>query len=244
MALFDPYLLLDHVTIAEDNGAAEIGFPRHPHRGIETLSIVLAGEVGHRDSIGNAGTVSAGGAQWMTAGNGIYHEEMLAGGPDGGEFVQLWFNLPRAKKRVAPAYAGCAEPPTAILRDAHVQVIAGTFEGVAGAFQGIAVDPTILTAKLGPGALLELPTRIDDACLVYVLQGSLHEPAPFAPPYLNVYGSGDTLELRAGPDGLQAIVLVARPIHEPVLQYRSFVMNTPEDILETRLMMDRDEFGR
>jgi quercetin 2,3-dioxygenase len=166
MAILDPFLLLDHPTVAASSDV--VGFPRHPHRGIETLSYVLVGEVGHKDSLGNEGTVGAGGAQWMTAGNGIFHEEMLIPGPDGAEFLQLWFSLPRDQKRIAPAYVGAQanEVPEVVVVGATVRVVAGSFQGVEGPFHGIAVQPTVLDVSLEAGQSLDIPTAAGEAAIL------------------------------------------------------------------------------
>src|SRR5579871_3434407 len=118
LVLLDPFLLLDHLTVAaNEGGVSSVGFPRHPHRGIETLTYVFAGHVHHRDSLGNDSRVGAHGSQWMTAGGGIFHEEMLEIGADGCEAQQIWFNLPAAQKMIRPGYVAAhgADIPTAEL---------------------------------------------------------------------------------------------------------------------------------
>jgi redox-sensitive bicupin YhaK (pirin superfamily) len=238
LAVLDPIILLDHVKTAP--GSGKIGFSRHPHRGIETVSVVVEGEVGHSDSLGNEGFVGPDGTQWMNAGNGIWHEEMLIPGPEGGEMMQLWFSLPRAKKRVQPTYQNGPVVPFA----SGVRVIAGRFGGVEGLFQGISVQPTILVATLEANAALTIPTEADEAAFAYVFRGSATIEGKTAnAPEMMILTGGDETVLTAGPDGARVLFVSAKPLEEPILQYRSFVMNTAEDICETVEMIEAGTFA-
>lgn len=244
LILLDPFLLLDHVTVDPERSGGEVGFPRHPHRGIETLSWVLQGEVAHRDSLGNEGRVGRGGSQWMTAGNGIWHEEHLAPDESGGEFLQLWFNLPASLKRIPAGYAGCAAVPVVSVPGGEVRIAAGSFAGVAGAFEGIAVRPVVLEVSLEPGASVELPAPFGDSAFAYVAAGSLLvEGSTAVAPQLMVFGSGEGVVARAGDSGARFLFASASPLAEPVMQYRSFVMNTADDIGETLEMVREDRLG-
>lgn len=244
LAVLDPLILLDHAFIPETSDV--VGFPRHPHRGIETLSYVLKGEVGHKDSRGNEGIVGPGGTQWMTAGNGIFHEEMLKPDDHGAEMLQLWFSLPRDQKRIPAAYAGgpAEEVPVVAGPGSTVRVVAGSFHGTAGVFTGIAVDPTVLDVQLAPGAELEFETRLGDAAFAYVLEGALIQGSETeSGPKMVVFTDGDAVKLQAGSEGARVFFVTAKPLNEPILQYRSFVMNTPEDIAETLEMIRTGTFG-
>jgi hypothetical protein len=244
MAILDPILLLDHPTVAASSGV--VGFARHPHRGIETLSYVLVGKVGHKDSLGNEETVGAGGAQWMTAGNGIFHEEMLIPGPGGAEFIQLWFNLPRDQKRIPAAYVGysAADVPSVAVGGATVRVVAGSFQGVVGAFEGIAVRPTVLDISLAAGESLELPTVPGEAAFLYVVRGAISvEGTPATAPELMVLTDGDRVTFHATEGACRGLFVAARPLNEPILQYRSVVMNTVEDIQESVAMIAAGSFA-
>ena len=245
MAILDPLILLDHATIP---AASEVvGFPRHPHRGIETLSYVLAGTVGHKDSRGSEGTVGAGGTQWMTAGNGIFHEEMLAPDADGASMLQLWFSLPADKKRIPPSYMGgpADEVPVVESAGVNVRVVAGSFQGTSGSFTGIAVDPTVLDIRLEPNTSVEIATRRGDATIAYIMEGSIELDDHIGRSVtLVVFTDGDTVTLTSRDKGARVFFVSARPTNEPILQYRSFVMNTPEDIAETLAMIKAGEFGR
>ncbi|MFZ4508576.1 MAG: pirin family protein [Fimbriimonas sp.] len=245
MMLLDPFLLLDHVTIDPAHGSGEIGFPRHPHRGIETLSYVISGKVSHRDSLGNSGQVGAGGTQWMTAGNGIFHEEMLAPEEGAGEFLQLWTNLPAASKRIPAGYVGAESVPVVSEGDATVRVIAGEFGGVAGAFSDIAVSPTILDIELDIFGRVTLSGLGGKSAFAYVLKGAVRsEGEAVEGPTLAVFTDGESLVLKAGEDGARLFFGAALPLGEPILQYRSLVMNTTDDIAETLAMIASDDFGK
>ena len=245
MAIFDPIMLLDHASISA--GSEVVGFPRHPHRGIETVSYVISGEVGHKDSIGNEGIVGPGGTQWMTAGNGIWHEEMMKPGPEGAEMLQLWFSLPRNKKRVPAGYVGgpAEDVPEVVKASATVRIVAGSFDGTEGLFKGIAVDPTILDITLHDNATIEIPADHGHATFAYVIRGKVTTTGrTVSAPEQIVFGDGDYVSLTAGSQGARVFYVSAKPLHEPIVQYRSFVMNTVGDIKETTDMIHADSFGK
>jgi len=245
MAILDPFILLDHASIEATSDV--VGFPRHPHRGIETLSYVLLGEVGHKDSQGNEGQVGPGGSQWMTAGDGIYHEEMLVPGPDGAEFLQLWFSLPADKKRIPAAYNGgpAEDIPEVSTREATVRVVAGSFGGVDGLFTGIAVNPTVLHIALSPGGTVEVPAAAGEAAFAYVVRGSAQCGGAWATaPKVIVLSDGDAATFTGSDSGAQILFVAAKPLNEPILQYRSFVMNTVEEIQETLAMIKAGTFAK
>lgn len=244
MAILDPIILLDHASISAESDV--VGFPRHPHRGIETVSYVISGEVGHKDSIGNESIVGPGGTQWMTAGNGIWHEEMMKPGDEGAEMLQLWFSLPRDQKRVAPAYVGgpADEVPEVVKASGVVRIVAGEFEGAKGLFQGIAVNPTILDITLHGHSTLEVPTNHGWATFAYVIRGTVTTTGrTVSAPEQIVFAEGDYVSLTAGAQGARVFYVSAKPLHEPIIQYRSFVMNTVEDIKETIDMIHDKTFG-
>ena len=245
MAIFDPIMLLDHAAISAESET--VGFPRHPHRGIETVSYVLTGEVGHKDSIGNEEIVGPGGTQWMTAGNGIWHEEMMKPGPEGAEMLQLWFSLPRDQKRIPPKYVGgpADDVPQVEKGAAVIRIVAGSFEGTQGVFKGIAVNPTILDITLHDNSTLEIPTDMGAETMAYVVRGNVTSDSHnVSTPMVMAYADGDYISLSAGPQGARVFFVSAKPLHEPIMQYRSFVMNTVEDILETTDMIHAGTFGK
>lgn len=245
MAIFDPIMLLDHAIISAESDV--VGFPRHPHRGIETLSYVLAGEVGHKDSIGNEEVVGPGGTQWMTAGNGIYHEEMMRPDADGAEMLQLWFSLPRDKKRIAPGYVGGPAElvPEAFSEGFRVRIVAGSFLGTQGLFQEMASQPTVLDVQLEPDAQILLPVEAGHSALAYVVRGYATSSGHTASaPKVMVFGDGNDVSIAAGSNGARLLFVSAKPLNEPILQYRSFVMNSTDDIKETLDMMLDGTFGK
>src|SRR5437870_1410139 len=146
----DPFLLLDHFA-STDPADYEAGFPLHPHRGIETVTYVLTGEVDHRDTLGNSGSIGAGDVQWMTAGGGIMHEEMPQVRPEGIDGFQLWVNLPASLKMTRPRYQGISAseiPAVEIDGGTKIRVITGTVDGVSGPVSGIAADPIYLDVSV------------------------------------------------------------------------------------------------
>ena len=245
LAILDPFMLLDHASIAPSENSETVGFPRHPHRGIETLSYVLKGRVGHKDSMGNEGHVGPGGTQWMTAGNGIYHEEMLLPEEDGAEFLQLWFSLPQSQKRIPASYEGVAgENVSQVERNGvTVRIVAGQFEGKAGAFTDIAVQPTILDIQIETSGGLSFATPPNDAAFLYLVSGSVEiEGRPLSGNQMIVLSKGDQLSIKTEA-GARLLYVGAKPLDEPIVQYRSFVMNTVEDIHETIAMMEAGTFA-
>jgi len=235
LALLDPFLLLDHVTVDPSAHTDVIGFPRHPHRGIETLSWVIAGEVTHKDSLGNEGKVGGDGAQWMTAGDGIWHEEMLGAIEGKGEFLQLWFSLPQARKRIPAAYVGAPTVPWVDAEEGvRVGVVAGRYRGVDAPFVDIAVDPVVLDVQLEPSRPITLELNPECHAFAYVVRGSVAVANDdLSSPVMAVLTGGDSVTLQAGSDGARVFFCAAKPLFEPVVQYRSFVMNSVGDIAET-----------
>jgi redox-sensitive bicupin YhaK (pirin superfamily) len=239
MVYLDPILLVDHLRLAHTPGIGKLGFPRHPHRGIETFTIVLEGTMHHKDSIGNVSAIGPGGAQWMTAGRGIFHEEMMESHGKGVEVLQLWFNLPAARKQTAPGYQGVSAQE--VPQVGHVRVFAGSHEGVLGAVKGIAVEPTVLDIDLPENSLIVIPTTEGHTAAAYLMKG---EGLVTNQPSLVVFSDhGDSVELKSGSGGARWIFLSAPKLNEPIMQFRSFVMNTADEIGETLKLIDAGGFG-
>lgn len=250
LVLLDPFLLLDHLTVAdaapvpESGGEGnETGFPRHPHRGIETLTYVFAGKMGHKDSLGNEETVAAGETQFMTAGAGIFHEEKPSPDAEGvHESLQLWLNLPAASKAIPATYRAAhnAEVPEVhTASGATVRVVAGVFGGATGPLDTIAVHPTYLDVHLPAGSSVSIPAPDGEAAFAYVYQG---EPAfgdehtPTIAPNLAIFvEGGDTVTATAGIGGARFVFACAKPLGEPVLQYRSLVLS---DVTQMKRALD------
>ncbi|QYZ78344.1 pirin family protein [Methanofollis formosanus] len=243
--LFDPFLMLDDFRAdrPEDYLA---GFPWHPHRGIETVTSMLAGRVEHGDSIGNAGTIGAGDVQWMTAGSGIVHQEMPmpVDGAMGG--FQLWVNLPRAQKMMAPRYREVRAAEIPVVSPAPgvtVRVIAGECAGAVGPVQGIVVDPVYLDVAVEPGAEFVHPVEEGYTVFAYVVDGAgrfddgagrFDDGAGGEAHNRQVvlYGDGDEVTVRARDLPLRFLFLSGRPIREPVAWGGPIVMNTEEEVRE------------
>jgi quercetin 2,3-dioxygenase len=236
----DPFLLLDHFE-SSDPGDYKAGFPYHPHRGIETVTIVRKGEVRHKDSLGHHGTISTGDIQWMTSGSGIMHEEMPQVRPEGIAGLQLWLNLPAREKMTRPKYRDLqADRLTETKLDggANVRVIAGEAAGVrvTGPVEGLAVAPKFVDVTLPPGTAFRETVPRGHTAFAYVDHGDLRfgpEQAAVHGPVLVVFGDGDVVEASAGPGGGRFLLAAARPLHEPIARYGPFVMNTRAEIEQT-----------
>jgi redox-sensitive bicupin YhaK (pirin superfamily) len=236
----DPFLLVDHFESVKPSDY-EAGFPYHPHRGIETVTIVRKGEVQHRDSLGHHGTIGAGDIQWMTSGSGILHEEMPQVRPEGIGGLQLWLNLPAREKMTRPKYRdlqadGLME--TELDEGARVRVIAGSAaEGrVIGVVEDLAVAPTFIDVRLPPGRAFREPVTRGHTAFAYLDQGEIYfgpERAHASAPALIIFGEGDVIEASAGATGGRFLLAAARPLGEPIARYGPFVMNTRAEIEET-----------
>lgn len=231
----DPFLMLDEFR--SDSGDDYIaGFPEHPHRGFETVTYMLAGEMEHRDHVGNKGRLTAGSVQWMTAGRGILHSEMPK--QDDGLMwgFQLWVNLPAKDKMVAPRYQDI--PPEKVPEVKHadgtvVRVVAGKVDGIEGAVSGIATAPLYLDVRLAPGSTFAQPVPQGHASFVYVYEGEAQVGETKVPRgRLAVLSDGDSVTLRAGDEPARVLLLAARPLREPVARYGPFVMNTQAEIMQ------------
>ncbi len=235
----DPFLLLDHFESARPEDY-EAGFPYHPHRGIETVTIVRQGEVQHRDSLGHQGSIGAGDIQWMTSGSGILHEEMPQIRPEGIGGLQLWLNLPAREKMTRPKYRDLSAghlTHTALDGGADVRVIAGEAAGgrLAGPVEGLAVAPKFIDVTLPAGASLREAIPRGHTAFAYVDQGEVRfgpEQTPARAPALVVFGDGDLVEASSGSDGGRFLLAAARPLGEPIARHGPFVMNTRAEIEE------------
>jgi quercetin 2,3-dioxygenase len=236
----DPFLLFDHFG-SDDPSDYLAGFPMHPHRGIETVTYMLAGEVDHRDTLGNAGAIGAGDVQWMTAGGGILHEEMPRprDGRMGG--FQLWVNMPAKLKMSAPRYRDvpAATIPVAERDDGlRVSVVAGEFDGVRGPVTDIYADPEYLDVTLPAGAVFEQPVPRGHTAFAYVFEGegSFCDEARSADgeavghPRLVVFGDGDVVRASADTSPVRFLLVSGAPLGEPIARYGPFVMNTRAEI--------------
>jgi redox-sensitive bicupin YhaK (pirin superfamily) len=247
----DPFLLLDHFE-AVDPKDYEAGFPYHPHRGIETVTVVRHGEIAHGDSLGHRGTIGAGDIQWMTSGSGIMHEEMPRVRPEGIGGLQLWLNLPARDKMTRPKYRdlhGADLPRTETDGGAKVSVIAGDAVGgrIVGPVEGLAVAPKFLDVTLPAGATFREEIPRGHTVFAYVDHGDVRfGPAQsrVSAPALVVFGDGDVVEASAHGTGGRFLLAAAKPLHEPIARYGPFVMNTQAEIEETLRELKSGRFIR
>jgi redox-sensitive bicupin YhaK (pirin superfamily) len=251
---FDPFLLLD--DFRNDVPAEyQAGFPWHPHRGIETITYVLAGTVEHGDSMGNRGAIGAGDIQWMTAGRGIVHQEMPKGDAQGRMHgFQLWANLPADQKMIAPRYqeVKAADIPEVTDDDgASTRIVTGSFWGKRGPVEGIATDPIYIDVSVPAGKRKVLPVETKRHAFAYVFAGDgkfanasgpLEVPtdnigAPGVSPASDVenrslvlFDRGDEIVVQAGEQGIRFLLVSGKPLEEPVAWYGPIVMNTREQL--------------
>lgn len=240
LTALDPFLLIDELGPIEYKPGEAVGAPDHPHRGFETVSYVLEGEVVHEDSAGHRGTIKAGGVQWMTAGGGIIHSETpssatLEGGGRMHGF-QIWVNLPARLKMTRPRYQelGADQIPTAQTADglAKVKVIAGEALGVRAAID--THTPIVYQDwSLDPGADVTVALDSAQRVLVYVFSGSVKvgdEAKNVGEGQLAVLGHGDAVRLRGSSEKGRLLLLAGAPLGEPVARYGPFVMNTEAEL--------------
>jgi redox-sensitive bicupin YhaK (pirin superfamily) len=254
----DPFLLFDDFR-NDDPRHYSAGFPWHPHRGIETITYVLAGEVAHADSIGNRGAISAGDVQWMTAGRGIIHQEMPRGNAAGQMHgFQLWANLPARHKMTAPRYQELKADQIPTLTDddgTAARLICGNFWGKTGPVEGIAANPTYVDISVPPNKTKTLPVDLASHAFAYVFAGSGHF-ANASPPQavptelvtpntlldtkplttladnrsLILFDTGTEIRVTAGDHGIRFLLISGRPLQEPVAWRGPIVMNTPAEL--------------
>jgi redox-sensitive bicupin YhaK (pirin superfamily) len=260
---YDPFLLFD--DFRNDNPNEYLaGFPWHPHRGIETITYVLAGTVEHGDSLGNRGSLGAGDVQWMTAGSGILHQEMPQGDLHGRMHgFQLWANLPSSLKMTAPRYQDVTgkDVPEVVDDDGtRVRVVCGSFWGKTGPVDGVAADPRYIDVSVPPGVRRSLAVELDRHAFAYVFAGSgsfrdASAPRPVRTDIVGsggeatfdsignrslvLFDSGDEITVQAGDEGIRFLLVSGKPIEEPVAWSGPIVMNT-----RAELQLAFDELNR
>jgi len=241
----DPFLMLDEFY-SDNPDDYMAGFPAHPHRGFETVTYMLDGRMRHEDHLGNRGDLGPGDVQWMTAAHGIIHSEMPQQSEGRMRGFQLWLNLPSKEKMKAASYRdipATAIPRVALPHGGEVKVIAGTLEldgnltggPVNSADARLSTDPLYLDVRLRAGENFSVPTAAGHNAFLYAYEGSAKIGAAGAAKPLphraaGVLSDGDSIRVEAGPEGVQLLLLAAKPLREPVVQYGPFVMNTREEI--------------
>jgi redox-sensitive bicupin YhaK (pirin superfamily) len=264
----DPFLLLDDFR-NERPADYLAGFPWHPHRGIETITYVLAGTVSHGDSLGNRGSLGAGDIQWMTAGRGILHQEMPKGDPNGRMHgFQLWANLPASLKMTAPRYQDVVarDIPEVVDDDGtRARVVCGEFWGQRGPVDGVAADPQYLDVWVPPGQRKTLPVDTRRNAFAYVFEGSgsfrdaspprgvlVEQPGPVevvareqaGDRSLILFGAGDEVTVQAGDAGIRFLLVSGKPLEEPVAWHGPIVMNTETELRQAYAELEAGTFIR
>ena len=263
---FDPFLLLDDFRNERPEDYLA-GFPWHPHRGIETITYVLAGEVEHGDSMGNSGTISKGDVQWMTAGSGIIHQEMPKGDPDGRMHgFQLWANLPSRLKMTEPRYQEVKKEDIPVVREddgTQVRIVCGAYRDTKGPVDQVAAEPAYFDVEIPPRLKKTLPIETTRNAFAYVFAGDGKfcnasgplavptEPAGWAdasPPAtaddrtLVLFDRGDEVTVQAGEQGMRFLLVSGRPLGEPVAWYGPIVMNTQDQLRQAFEELERGTF--
>ena len=217
----------------------------HPHRGIETVTYMLAGKVNHRDTLGNAGSIGAGDIQWMTAGGGIMHEEMpqKSANLDG---FQLWVNLPRKLKMTQPRYQDVlSEKIPVVTREncVKIRVIAGNVDGVQGAVTEIYADPAYLDVTLPPNTSFTHPVERGPTAFAYVFEGEgIIGEKNVAHTRLVILGDGDVVQAQTEQQSMRFLLVSGLPLNEPIARYAPFVMNTQEEIRQALFDLQNGTF--
>jgi redox-sensitive bicupin YhaK (pirin superfamily) len=237
----DPFLLFDEFR--SDNPDDYIaGFPMHPHRGIETVTYMIAGEMQHRDSIGNTGIIGPGDVQWMTAGKGIMHEEMpkqrsglLAG-------FQLWVNLPANYKMMPPRYQDISSndiPEVSLNEGIRIRIITGTAYGITGPVTDIVAEPIYIDVRMPANTYFNHAVPSSHTAIAYVFEGdgrfgisSDNSGIKVAVSQLVIFGEGDYIKVYGGNNGVRFLLISGKSIGEPIVRYGPFVMNTREEIAQ------------
>ena len=264
--LYDPFLLLDDFR-SDNPDHYRKGFPWHPHRGMETITYVLSGDVEHGDSLGNKGVISAGDVQWMSAGSGIIHQEMPKGDARGAMYgFQLWANLPAASKMMDPRYRGILSsqiPETQDAGGAKINVIAGRVGEVIGPVTDVVIAPEYLDVTVPSSAVFTHPTPRGHTVFAYVIGGKgvfCQQKDPFSyeaegagyldmerssmlgDGHLVLFGDGDSITVTTEEEQVRFLLISGRPIKEPVAWYGPIVMNTQEELRIAFEELDKGTF--
>ncbi|MHB8420163.1 MAG: pirin family protein [Myxococcales bacterium] len=264
--LYDPFLLLDDFR-SDDPTLYQRGFPWHPHRGMETITYVLRGEVEHQDSLGNRGVIAPGDVQWMTAGSGIIHQEMPRGDAQGSMHgFQLWANLPAASKMMEPRYRGhpSAEiPEVTDAGGAKVRIIAGSAGGVEGPVRDVVTRPSFLDVAVPAGRSFTHPTPRGHTAFAYVIGGrgvfcrqkdpysyveegenyfDMERGGLISGRHLVHFGDGDEVTVSAETEPVRFLLISGKPIGEPIAWYGPIVMNTQEELRTAFEELERKTF--
>lgn len=240
---FDPFLMMDGFDSINSSDYAK-GFPWHPHRGIETITYLIKGNLEHRDSLGTVGVINDGDVQWMTAGSGIVHQEM----PQDSDHmlgVQLWLNLPREHKMTRPKYGDILSQDIPVVEDSGitVRVISGKYRDTAGAFMGAYVEPTFLDVELESNTKWQLDTTAGHKYFIYIVSGSIRtDSQDISDKHVVLFTDGDIIQLTSGSEGARLLVLGGKPLREPIAWAGPVVMNTEAELHQAFLEIQDGSF--
>lgn len=249
----DPFLLFDHFAFNDPIEGPIVGFPMHPHRGIETVTYMLEGNTRHRDSLGNSGVIGPGDVQWMTSGRGIMHEEFPKRGPSGRvDGFQLWVNLPKAEKMGKPRYQEVMADsiPSMEAEGVRVRVVAGEYGGVKGPVTEIAAQPVYMDVTLEPSTTFTLEMPEKHTAVAYLFEGmgifgadSDDAAEVLEAVHMVIFGEGDHLQVSSTEDSKARFMLMAgAPFHEAIVPYGPFVMNTEAEIKQAFIELRNGTF--
>lgn len=243
---FDPFLMLDAFDSVNPSDYIK-GFPWHPHRGIETITYLIKGEIEHGDSLGNQGSILDGDCQWMTAGSGIIHQEMPKAS-DRMLGVQLWLNLPAKDKMTAPKYRDILKENIPVIDEENCQVhiIAGTYNGTSGAVKGDYVKPIYLDVEVKADCEWTFDIEKDSTLFIYIVQGEgCFEPSSnefISEKHAVLFNDGDRFWVKASNNGIRFLLLSGRPLKEPIAWGGPIVMNTKEELNQAFKELDENRF--
>jgi redox-sensitive bicupin YhaK (pirin superfamily) len=243
---FDPFLMMDAFDSVDPQDYIK-GFPWHPHRGIETITYLINGDIEHGDSLGNNGSILDGDCQWMTAGSGIIHQEM----PSQSERllgVQLWLNLPAKDKMVPPQYRGIQKKDIPVIeeRNSKVHILSGSYKGIAGAMEGDYVKPLYLDVEIKGDSSWSFETEEDSTLFIYIFQGEgVFEPQGetfISEKHAVLFNMGKTFWVKASNQGIRFILLSGKALKEPIAWGGPIVMNTEEELKQAFKDLQEDKF--
>lgn len=238
---FDPFLLFDHFAFNDPREGPIVGFPMHPHRGIETVTYMLDGFTRHRDSLGNSGVIGPGDVQWMTSGRGILHEEMPKRGPSGAvNGFQLWVNLPASEKMGQPRYqeVTAASIPVVEKSGVKVRVVAGEYNETRGPVTEIIANPLYMDVTLDSAKEFQISVPEKHTVIAYLFEGKAtfgKNETMLDSVRLLEFGEGEELWVRGGQNGARFMLIAGAAINEAIVPYGPFVMNTDAEIRQTLL---------
>ncbi|NLC83759.1 MAG: pirin family protein [Ruminococcaceae bacterium] len=243
---FDPFLMMDAFDSSNPEDYTK-GFPWHPHRGIETITYLVSGEIEHGDSLGNSGVIRDGECQWMTAGSGIIHQEMPKAAPRmlG---AQIWLNLPAKDKMTEPHYGDIKQSDVPVVSEegARIHIIAGEYRGTAGGFQGRHVPATYFDVEVAPGWEWYFENDPEENLFIYIMQGEgrfdIDSSDVIIEKQAVLFSEGNRFWVKSGTKGIRFLLLSAKPLREPIAWGGPIVMNTREELNQAFQELDANTF--